>query len=69
VQLPNAPCFGLFLQGWTNGTQGQGLWDMMQLGFNWLTTTGYTSKNGTGPMRFPIIVGELGSTLDSEQVG
>ncbi|KAK9918033.1 hypothetical protein WJX75_000696 [Coccomyxa subellipsoidea] len=59
--------YGPNVTGWANGTQGQGLWDMMQLGFNWLTTTGYTSKNGTGPMRFPIIVGELGSTLDSEQ--
>ncbi len=56
------------MQGWSHGTQGGDLWNMLQVGFNWLATTGYTAKNGTGPLRFPIVVGELGSSFDSDHV-
>ncbi|CAL8466352.1 g5888 [Coccomyxa elongata] len=58
--------YGPPVTGWSHGTQGGDLWNMLQVGFNWLATTGYTAKNGTGPLRFPIMVGEVGSKFDSD---
>lgn len=48
-----------------NGTD---LWGMLQLGFNWLSTTGYTPINSTQPVKFPVLVGEISSTMLDDQV-
>lgn len=56
-------------QEWASGTNGTGLWDMLQLGFNWISTNGYTPKGSKDPVRFPVMIGELGSTLAGDEVG
>ena len=54
-------------QGWTSGTSGADLFRMLQLSFGYLPTTGYVTANGTA-VRFPVLVGEFGSALDSPEV-
>ena len=56
------------VQGWTSGTSGGDLFRMLQLSFGYLATTGYVTANGTA-VRFPVLVGEFGSALDSPEVG
>lgn len=60
------PCYAR-LQGWTSGTSGADLFHMLQLSFGYLPTTGYVTANGTA-VRFPVLVGEFGSALDSSEV-
>ena len=55
------------LQGWTSGTSGPDLFRMLQLSFGYLPTTGYVTANGTA-VRFPVLVSEFGSALDSPEV-
>lgn len=44
------------------------MWDMLQQSFGWVLTAGYKTKQMTAPFKFPVLVGEVGASLDSEQV-
>ncbi len=55
------------MQGWASGTNGSDLFSMLQLSFGYLPTTGFVAANGTAT-RFPVLIGEFGSPLDSPEV-
>lgn len=59
------PAFAL--QGWASGTNGSDLFTMLQSSFGYLPTSGYVAANGTA-VRFPVLVGEFGSALDTAEV-
>ena len=56
------------MQRWDQAVNGTGLLDMLQQSFGWALTAGYQAKQAAAPFRFPVIVGELGASLNSSQV-
>lgn len=61
ISTPFAP------QGWKTGVNGSDLWQMLDQSFGWLSANGYTTKAGA-VQKFPIVVGEFGSSLANEKV-
>ena len=41
---------------------------MMQQSFGWVLTAGYQTKQMAAPFKFPVLVGEVGASLDTMQV-
>ena len=56
------------MQAWQSGIDGTGLWTALEQGFNYLASAGYSSAAGKGSAQLPILIGELGSTLQGYQV-
>ncbi|KAK9846255.1 hypothetical protein WJX81_000135 [Elliptochloris bilobata] len=58
--------YGPNVTGWASGTNGSDLFRMLQLSFGYLPTSGYVAANGTA-VRFPVLVGDFGSALDTPE--
>ena len=56
------------MQAWQSGINGTGLWAALEQGFNYMASAGYSSAAGKGSAQLPILIGELGSTLQGFQV-
>jgi hypothetical protein len=50
------------LQGWQTNVNGSELWSMLNASFAWIPTQGYTTQAGL-LAKFPVVVGEFGSSL------
>ncbi|CAK0782947.1 hypothetical protein CVIRNUC_006142 [Coccomyxa viridis] len=61
--------YGPNVTAWQSGTNGTGLWTALEQGFNYLASAGYSSAAGKGSAQLPILIGELGSTLQGPQEG
>lgn len=46
---------------------GTSLWEQCRTSFGYLQTTGYCPPGGGGCIRFPIVVGEVGSAFETSE--